>query len=62
MDVFIVTLKDISCNYEVSAVVVAETQVEAIATAVDECSFEVAHSDIACEQICEEEPCIYWLQ
>jgi hypothetical protein len=62
MDAFIVTLRDISCNYEAVAIVVAESETEAIAIAIDECSFEVVHSEVDCERICEEEPCIYWLQ
>lgn len=62
MDVFIVTLVTTDGNFEVSAVVVAEDSKSAVDLAIDECSFEVVRSEVDCERICEEEPCIHWLQ
>ena len=61
METYIVTLVTTDGNYEVSAVVVAACQEDAVKLAIEECSFEVLRSEVECEQVCEEEPCIHWL-
>lgn len=61
MNVYIVTLPTLDGTYEAAAVVVAESETEAVRVAVDECSYEVSHREVECEQVCEEEPCIHWL-
>ena len=61
MDVYIVTLPTLDGVYEASAVVVAESEEAAIKAASEDCSYEVLRSEVECQQICEEEPCIHWL-
>lgn len=61
METYIVTLVTTDGNYEVSAVVIAVDEEEAVKIAIEECSFEVLRSEVDCERICDEEPCIHWL-
>jgi hypothetical protein len=63
MNVYVVWLHSVeNCDDEVHAVVVAETEEDAIKSAEDGCALNVDPSLTECDLVDEDCPCIIWLE
>jgi len=61
MDIFIVYLRSATDDYENAAVVVAESEEQAIKLAIEESSTPVALEDVDCIRVSYDVPWVYWL-